>query len=304
MQEPIDARVRMGDGIELHVREHRPDAQAAAQAAALMEDGPHSRPFLLVHGLSSNARLWDGVGRVLAAAGHRSVAVDLRAHGRSDPSDALTFPTLVDDLARVIDATGLDRPIAVGQSWGGNVVLELGASRPDVVRGVVGVDGGLIDLAARFPDVAACWEALAPPTLDHLRWEDLTAGMGHRMGGWPDGAVEAQLGNLTADPSDGRVRAILTRERHRSIVEHLYAHRPLDRLTILEVPMLLLAVTGGSRSVLDEDRLETARSAARAGLDVVRLPGRDHDVHLQEPATVTDLLLRWSTGDRVPERVA
>jgi pimeloyl-ACP methyl ester carboxylesterase len=300
VQEPIDARVRMRDGIELHVREHRPDVQAAAHA----EVGADARPFLLVHGLSSNARLWDGVGRALAAAGHRSIAVDLRAHGRSDPSDALTFPTLVDDLARIMDATGLDRPVAVGQSWGGNVVLELGASQPDLVRGVVGVDGGLIDLAARFPDVAACWEALAPPTLDHLRWEDLTAGIGQRLGGWPEGAVEAQLGNLTADPSDGRVRAILTRERHRSIVEHLYAHRPLDRLAALEVPMLLLAVTGGSRTVLDEDRLEVARMAARAGLDVVRLPGRDHDVHLQEPATVTDLLLRWSSGGGVPELVA
>ena len=42
------------------------------------------RPFLLVHGLSSNARLWDGVGRRLAAAGHQVVAVDQRGHGRSE----------------------------------------------------------------------------------------------------------------------------------------------------------------------------------------------------------------------------
>ena len=300
MQEPRDAMVRMGDGIELHVREHRPEARAAVHAESLTEDGHDARPFLLVHGLSSNARLWDGVGRVLAAAGHRSVAVDLRAHGRSDPSDALAFPTLVDDLARVIDATGLDRPIAVGQSWGGNVVLELGASRPDVVRGVVGVDGGLIDLAARFPDVASCWEALAPPTLEHLRWEDLTAGMGQRLGGWPEGAVEAQLGNLLRTP-DGGVRAILTRERHRSIVEQLYAHRPLERLAALEVPMLLLAVTGGARSMIADERIAAARAAAGDRFRAVRLPGRDHDVHLQEPATVTALLLDWLAGRPLPE---
>ena len=46
-------------------------------------DGP-GRPFLLVHGLSSNSRVWDGVARRLAAAGHEVVAVDQRGHGRSE----------------------------------------------------------------------------------------------------------------------------------------------------------------------------------------------------------------------------
>lgn len=36
------------------------------------------RPVLLVHGLSSNARLWGGVANQLSAAGHPVVAVDLR----------------------------------------------------------------------------------------------------------------------------------------------------------------------------------------------------------------------------------
>jgi len=286
-----DGVVHADDGVSLRIRDHRPVGT---------EQGA---PFLLVHGLSSNALLWDGVGQQLAAAGHRSVAVDLRSHGRSDPSDALDFPRLVTDLTAVIAATDLGRPVAVGQSWGGNVVLELGAHAPSLVRGVVGVDGGLIDLSSRFPDPVACWEALAPPRLEGLRWDELQAGMVRRMAGWPEGAAAAQLGNLTADPTDGQVRAILTRERHRSIVEHLYAHRPLDRLPALEVPMLLLAVTGGPRTVLDEGRLDAARRLARAGLDVVRLPGRDHDVHLQEPELVARLVRDWVSGHQLAEVV-
>ena len=289
MSTTVERRVRVDDGIHLHVREHRP---------AGARDDTHA--FLLVHGLSSNALLWDGVGAALAEAGHRSVAVDLRAHGRSDGSDDLAHDRIVDDLVRVIELTDLGRPVAVGQSWGGNVVVELGATRPDAVAGVVGVDGGLITLADRFPDVASCWAALAPPTLDRLRWADLEAGIGARTAGWPDGAARAQLGNLTAGP-DGSVRAILTRERHRSIVEHLYAHRPLERLAALEVPMLLLAVTGGAHSVVDEERIAAARTAAAERFTAVRLPGRDHDVHLQEPATVTALMLDWLAGRTLPE---
>lgn len=291
MQKPQDARVRVGDDIELRVREHLPARPTDA-----------APPFLLVHGLASNALLWDGVGAALAAAGHRSVAVDLRGHGRSDGSDALGFDHIVDDLARVVAHAGLERPVAVGQSWGGNVVLELAAQRPDVVRAAVGVDGGLITLADRFPDVDACWAALAPPRFDQLRWADLEAGVGARTAGWPEGAARAQLGNLTAD-AEGRVRAILTRERHRSIVEQLYAHRPLERLAALEVPMLLLAVTGGARDVLDEERITAARDTAGAPFTAVRLPGRDHDVHLQEPATVTRLITDWLAGRPVPDAV-
>src|SRR5688500_20348076 len=46
--------------------------------------GGGGRPVLLVHCLSSNARLWDGVAARLAEAGHPVVAVDLRGHGSSE----------------------------------------------------------------------------------------------------------------------------------------------------------------------------------------------------------------------------
>ena len=44
----------------------------------------------------------------------------------------------------VIEALGMHRPVVAGQSWGGNVVVELAASRPDVLCGAVAVDGGFI----------------------------------------------------------------------------------------------------------------------------------------------------------------
>src|SRR5205814_1709852 len=84
-------------------------------------------PFLLVHGLASNARMWDGVASALAGLGHPVAAVDQRGHGRSDkPDSGYDFITVTDDLVAVLDGLGFERSVAVGQSWGGNVVVELG----------------------------------------------------------------------------------------------------------------------------------------------------------------------------------
>jgi pimeloyl-ACP methyl ester carboxylesterase len=95
--------------------------------------GGARHPVLLVHGLSSNARLWDAVAGHLADAGHPVVAVDLRGHGASaaiadDEPDAIA--QAAHDLAAVCTDLGWPSPVVAGQSWGGNVVLQLAAARP------------------------------------------------------------------------------------------------------------------------------------------------------------------------------
>lgn len=280
--------VATSDGVDLRLRRFAPRKE-------------HSEPrsFLLVHGLSSNALLWDGIGDLLAGHGHHAVAVDLRSHGRSGSSDDVGLGRVVDDLAEVIAAEELGHPIVVGQSWGGNVAVELARTRPSEVAGVVGVDGGLIALAERFDSFAACWDVLAPPDLAHVRWDDVVARLRTRTHGWPGGALEAQLANLTRLPSGG-VRPVLGRDRHRRILEDLYVHPGPHRVEDVRVPVLMLVVTGGRATVVDLHRCrELARR--REAFDVVELPGRDHDVHLQDPGLVTQLILDWSEGRSLPE---
>jgi pimeloyl-ACP methyl ester carboxylesterase len=107
---------------------------------------------VLVHGLASNARTWDGVAARLAALGHPVAAVDQRGHGRSDkPDTGYDFATVSADLAAVVAGLGWDRPLVAGQSWGGNVVLELAVRHPSVAGGIACVDGGTLEVARRFP---------------------------------------------------------------------------------------------------------------------------------------------------------
>src|SRR5262245_31388688 len=135
---------------------------------------PGAAPFVLVHGLASNLRLWDGVAEDLAARGHTVVAIDQRGHGRSDaPESAYGNAVAVEDLRAAVVALGLERPVVAGQSWGGNVVLEYGCRFPGQTRGIVCVDGGIIELADWFPSWEACLAAMTPPTLTHLTRAEL-----------------------------------------------------------------------------------------------------------------------------------
>ena len=157
----VERRIAVAPGVELHV-----EVRVGDRAAA---------PFVLVHGLASNARLWDGVAEHLHGAGHTVVAIDQRGHGRSDAPDlGYDLDTAVADLLALINALELDRPVLAGQSWGGNVVLELGWRRPEVVRGIACVDGGVIELSQAYPSWEECLAALTPPALDHLTLAELS----------------------------------------------------------------------------------------------------------------------------------
>jgi pimeloyl-ACP methyl ester carboxylesterase len=275
----VTRRVALTDGTRLH-------------SVGVPSGAAHHPPFLLVHGLASNSQLWAGVASRLAAAGHPVAAVDLRAHGRSDPTDTIGTTLVADDLVAVAQAWGFARPIAVGQSWGGNIVLELGARHPEAVRAVVGIDGGTIELRHAFADWDACWDALAPPDWDRgVTFAQVAARIADHTRDWPAGAAEAQLGNLVVRP-DGSAGAVLTRERHRTVLRDLWDHRPSELVARVAVPVLLLPVDTGEPAWTS--RKLDAVDAALAGLPrgrAVWLRERDHDVHLQAPDEVADLLL-------------
>lgn len=248
-------------------------------------------PFLLVHGLSSNARTWDGVAERLAGAGHPVVAVDQRGHGHSEkPDEGYDFASVAADLAALIEALGLERPVVAGQSWGGNVVLELAARRPELLRGVAGVDGGTIELSEAFATWEECATALAPPRMAGLRRDDFVARLRGWHPDWPEAGIEGTLGNFEALP-DGTIRPWLTFERHMTILRELYSHRPSALYDELDVPVLLVGALGSEPAWDERKRGAIARAAGRLprARAIFRQPA-DHDIHVQQPTQVAELL--------------
>lgn len=277
------------DGVHLHTVAWEPT-----------DPDPDAATFLLVHGLASNAQLWGGVGAWLAARGHRVVAVDQRGHGLSSKvDDGYDFATLVDDLLGVVDAHRLGRPVVVGQSWGGNVVLELAARHGDRVTAIACVDGGAIDLSAQFPDKATMLAALTPPRLVGMRLADLEAGLRQRSAHWPESGIRGQLANFVRRP-DGTVAPHLALDRHLAILDHLWAHRPTDRWGAVPVAALLLPVRGSLGPAGAKEAAIAAAADANPRVRVTWLDG-DHDVHAERPAEVARLLVDFlAAPDQAP----
>jgi pimeloyl-ACP methyl ester carboxylesterase len=255
------------------------------------EGEPSSASFVLVHGLASNLRLWDGVAEELHARGHTVIAVDQRGHGRSDaPESGYDLETAVADLLAVVDALGLERPVLAGQSWGGNVVLELAWRRPRAVSGIACVDGGVIELAEWFPSWEACLAALTPPRLDGLSLAELEARFRAVHPDFPDRAIAAGLANFRVR-DDGRVEPRLARDRHLRILRALWEHRPSTRYATLDSPtLLILADTGDPVATEAKRRAEAAARGAARRLRSHWLAPAHHDLHAQFPDRVAELL--------------
>lgn len=240
-------------------------------------------PVLLVHGLAANARTWDGVAVDLARAGHPVLAVDLRGHGASAsvPDDPGSDPTLAAaaDLAGVSSALGWTRLLLAGHSWGGNIALQLAADRPDLLAGLVLVDGGWLHLGDRFADIDAAWRTLAPPDLTGWDLANLREVLADAHPDWSDGALEAALANLEHRP-DGTIRPWLTPDRHRARVASMLAHRPRELYGRIACRTVLLAAGDPPEAGADE----AAASIPAATLTV--FPGADHDLQLQYPTRV------------------
>lgn len=112
---------------------------------------PTAPPVVLVHGSgSTGASEWKTVIPGLAKK-FRVLAVDYRGHGKTlDPRSAYSFELLANDIAAFIRALKIAPAFVVGHSNGGNIVLVLTVTHPDVVKKSVVMAGN----AFVSPDLA------------------------------------------------------------------------------------------------------------------------------------------------------
>lgn len=95
------------------------------------------QPLLLLHGGTATSNSWHDFVPMLAQQ-FRVIAPDFRAHGRTaNPTGALSYRLLADDVAALVQALEITKPLMMGYSDGGQTLLELGMHYPDLARALV-----------------------------------------------------------------------------------------------------------------------------------------------------------------------
>ncbi len=262
---------------------------AADRPTGVANDQPV--PWLLVHGLASNARLWDGVARRLAALGHPVVAVDQRGHGQSSkPDDGFDMATVADDLQLLLDELGWKTAAVAGQSWGASVVVELGVRHPDVVHTLACVDGVLGGLKQRFPQWEEASTALAPPKLAGHPRSMIDSWIAESAADWPEEGRAGTMANFEVR-SDDTIAPWLTFERHLKVLRGMWDYEPVVRYREVSMPVLIIQADSGDTTEAKEAAVAAATEALATSRTEWFRPAH-HDVHAQHPEPVSELLHR------------
>lgn len=280
---PTDRAVP-GDGVRLHARDWGGSGQAV----------------VLLHGLASNARIWDGVAPRLAGAGLRVVALDQRGHGASDqPGSGYDFASVGRDLSSALAALGIERPVLAGHSWGANVALQFAADRPGALAGLALVDGGLLSVAEwAGATLQEARRRMAPPRFA-VPLADWLARARRFDSGGPNGQpwVRDYLRAGVEVDDQGVARSRFHFDNHMQVVDALYDQRPAELFPLVDCPVLLCPAAdpsdGGAIA-------EAKRGAADRALEL--LPSATltwfedtmHDIPLQRPAELAAELARFA----------
>ncbi|MFC1579133.1 alpha/beta fold hydrolase [Pseudomonadota bacterium] len=100
--------------------------------------GPEEgEPVLLIHGFPDTHQVWRHQIPVLAEAGYRVIAPDLRGFGASDaPLEKGTYhrSKVVGDLLGILDVLGIEKVKLIGHDWGGAVTWAFVLAYPQRVE--------------------------------------------------------------------------------------------------------------------------------------------------------------------------
>jgi pimeloyl-ACP methyl ester carboxylesterase len=136
------------------------------------EEAGEGQPVVLLHGLTATRRYVVMGSRALERAGHRVIAYDARAHGKSDPGGDYGYERLAADLLAVLDDRDIERAVLAGASMGAHTLTKFALTHPERVAGLV------VMTPAYDPDAERNFD----------RWDALAKGL--REGG-VEGFVEA-----------------------------------------------------------------------------------------------------------------
>ncbi|WP_222432117.1 alpha/beta fold hydrolase [Leekyejoonella antrihumi] len=262
MLEESDWRSMHRDGVEL----------------AYAEVGAGERTALLLHGLAGCVEEWKGTLDDLRAQGYRVLALDQRGHGRSTRRPAsVTRAAYVEDVVSLIEESGAGPVDLIGQSMGAHTALLVAAERPDLIRSLVLVEGGVGGGGPEATAPVARWLHSWPvPFGDRDAFAEFFGGSPRVARAWADG-LNVRVDGLWPRWDADVLEAALAQ------VHAIAWWKAWERVS---APTLVVRGAEGRLSGPEVDEM------LRRGRDVhaITVAAAGHDLHLEAPRAWLDAL--------------
>jgi pimeloyl-ACP methyl ester carboxylesterase len=262
----------------------------------LLDWGGRGEWLVLLHGLASQAHIWDLIAPLLTDSFH-VLAIDQRGHGLSDkPDSGYDWATITSDLDAILKAQRIDRAVLAGHSWGGNVAVQYAADQPDRVSGLILIDGGFLQIGDRL-DWPTVEKFLEPPDLIGTPLNEFRASMKQWMGSaWSPEAEAITLHNFEVR-EDGTIAPRMRKANHMQVVRALWEHRPSELWAQVQCPVLMIPAVAPephderTRSTLENKRRNIATAEQRLKQSqTIWMTDTIHDIPLQRPAELAQAI--------------
>ncbi len=261
--------------------------------------------LLMLHGFPQFWWAWRAQIPVLAEAGYRVVAMDLRGCGGSDkPPQGYDLHTLAADVAGVVRAVGESEAVIVGHDWGGYLAWAMPALQPQVTSAIATLSmGHPLSMRSALmrpgpPDALIALFRNRVPGLAERRLRNGGAAA-TISAGWGDGYAPTPLlaRYQQAMSAPSAVHTALEYSRNVPVLAgRRTARQPVgDTLKLLDmaIEVPVLQMVGSRDRYVSTWCLNDSRDRIRGDAVTSIVTGAGHFLPEEAPSAVNDTLLGW-----------
>jgi len=252
------------------------------EEAATVQEGRGEFELVLIHGLGSNATVWDEVLPFLITTFQVQV-FEMAGHGQSQPAGGGSIQAETERLQEFIESVGFAYPTLVGHGMGGMVAMQYALDHPADVHRLIVIDSAPLQLANAEQKKSISQKLLT-------NYDQFVAGRYLHMSENPD--ITDKIVDMALRTDSASFISLLMSS---------FDYDVTARLRNLSVPMLVIGselmfpATDSSQHLLEHFGYSHARS-----LSFKRMPKVGHYIMLEQPIMTASVLLAFGvTADYI-----
>jgi pimeloyl-ACP methyl ester carboxylesterase len=256
------------------------------------------QPIVLVPGIFGGAFGYRKITGSLASAGYRIIVVEPLGYGSSShPKNAdYSFGAQTGRVAKTLDQMGVKGALVVAQSSGAAIAFRLAIQRPDLVRGLLSIDGGPAESAAT-PGMKKAFKfggGLVKFAMDESKLRHDVRREIIRNSGDTTWVTDAVVRGYTAGPAadlDGSIDAFHQMAKSKESVSLA------DRLDQCAAPVVLLLGTVEHPAEVTDDQQQLLQQKLRH-FSAERISGAGQYIQEEQPGAVLAAVARLEKESR------